>query len=297
MNVNREAAAQDSSGIGIPDLVSAINALGIGGSDVCIHSSLRSFRAGLDCGAEGIIDAFLSQGCTIMVPAFSDMYGAKPTGRYMPENNGAGDYSFFLNRAYPPIEPFDVSSRELSLEKMGTLSKCVLAHEGSVRGNHPLNSFAALGGNARALAAGQTGRDVYAPFAQLCAGGGYVLLMGVGLTSATILHYAEQKAGRTPFVRWARDKGGNVIPVSAGSCSRGFEHFRSILEPCAGHVNVGGSEWVCWKAADMAAVCSAAIRNNPQITHCGGSSCDRCGDAVRGGPVLGPGFWDSPGGA
>lgn len=292
--MNSKAAAQDGKGTGIPDLAAAIRALGIGGANVCIHSSLRSFRVGLDCGAEGIIDAFLSQGCTIMVPTFSDIYAAKPVERYMPENNGAGDYSFFLNRAYPPTEPFDVSSRELSPEKMGAFPKCVLAHEGSVRGDHPLNSFTALGRNAQALAGCQTGRDVYAPFAWLCANGGYVLLMGVGLTSATILHYAEQAAGRTPFVRWSRDRAGNVIPVSVGSCSRGFDHFRSILDPCAKHMTVGGSKWVCWKAADMVALCSAAIRNDPQITHCGDRYCDRCNDAVRGGPVLDPDFWELP---
>lgn len=273
------------------DFIEAIKTLGIEDSQVCIHSSIKSFGGRLERGIESIVDAFLSQNCTIMVPTFSDAYEAKPISRYMPERNGAGDYSFFLDREYLTIEPFDMASKELTIEEMGLFTKYVLEHENSVRGNHPLNSFTALGANAVKLVKGQTCQDVYAPLKQLCADDGYVLLMGVGLEAATVIHYAEQVAGRTPFIRWSYDKERNVIPVSEGGCSEGFGHFENVLKAYSRCVKVGKSEWVCYKAADIVDVCSKAILRNPKITHCGDSGCDRCNDAVCGGPVINDLFW------
>lgn len=266
------------------DIRNAIAALGLQGCDICIHSSMRSFGEPVPGGTSAIIDAFLSENCTIMVPAFSDMYEARPIPELMLPQNGAGDHSYFLDREYEPIAPFTTASREITTEEMGAFARDVLRHPGSVRGSNPLNSFAALGGHAERLVSGQTAANVYAPLAQLCHDDGFVLLMGVGLTSATIIHYAEQLAGRTPFIRWAHDLAGNVIPVSTGSCSEGFGHFDEILTPYAKTVIVGTSRWTCFRARDIAAVCRDAILHDPMITHCGDPDCSRCNDAVLGGP-------------
>ncbi|MGN0728059.1 AAC(3) family N-acetyltransferase [Treponema sp.] len=273
------------------DFLNAINELGIGGADVCVHASVKSFGAKINCGIKGIVLAFLSQDCTVMVPAFCDEYEARPEKKYMPERNGAGDYSFFLNRDYPVKKIFDVTSREISLEEMGLFSKTVLDFENAVRGNNPLNSFAAVGRNAEKLTLSQTARDVYAPLRRLCDDGGYVLLIGVGLDSATIIHYAEQLAGRTPFVRWAYGKDLRVIPVSAGSCSDGFENLAPFVSPIARKTKVAESEWICFKASDLAALCQTQITRTPKITHCPDPTCPRCNDAISGGPILPPDFW------
>lgn len=98
---------------------------------------------------------------------------------------------------------------------------------------------------------------------KLYADKGYVLFIGTGLCAATIIHYAEQAAGRTPFIRWTYNKQKNVIPVSVGSCSRGFEHFEHALNGFAKRTKVANSDW----------------------------NCDRCNDAVGGGPVLDRNFW------
>ncbi len=280
-----------ASEIGKSDIVSAINTLGISGADVCIHSSMRSFGAPLKHGLKGIADAFLERHCTIMVPTFSDIYEVRPIEKYMPEQNGAGDYSFFLEQSYAEIKPFDVSSKEISAGDMGAFPKFVLESEGSVRGNNPLNSFTALGTNAKRLVGRQSFKDVYAPLRQLCSDDGYVLLMGVGLNSATIIHYAEQLAGRTPFVRWAYDENRKVVPVSAGSCSDGFRNLDGILDVYAKKITVGSSRWVCYKAQEFVDVCSRAIRNMPNITHCDDKDCERCNDAIKGGPQLSDSFW------
>ena len=240
---------------------------------------------------EGLVNAFLSQECTIMTPTFSDIYGVKPVGKYMPERNGAGDYSYFLTKTYADTEPFDITSKEISVENMGAFAKHILDNEKSVRGNHPLNSFTALGAHAQKLVSCQTYKDVYAPFAQLYNDNGYVLLIGVGLSAATIIHYAEQAAGRTPFIRWAYNKKKNVIPVSVGSCSRGFEHFNDALNGFARRTKVADSEWLRYKATDIVDVCKKCMERDPQITHCNYRDCDRCNDAVCGGPVLDDDFW------
>ncbi len=274
------------------DFLNAINKLGIGGADVCVHASVKSFGAKINCGIKGIVQAFLSQDCTVMVPAFCDEYEACPVKKNMPERNGAGDYSFFWNRDYPVKKIFDVTSREISLEDMGLFSKTVLDFENAVRGNNPLNSFAAVGRNAEKLTRAQTAKDVYAPLRRLCDDDGYVLLIGVGFDSATIIHYAEQLSGRTPFVRWAYDRYQRVIPVSAGSCSDGFENLAPFVNPIAKKTKVAESEWTCFKASDLAEICRNQIEQNPMITHCSDPACQRCNDAVSGGPILPPHFWN-----
>lgn len=275
----------------VPDFVKAINTLGIEGSEVCIHSSMQSFGVEISCGIEGIVNAFLNQKCTIMVPTFSDMYEAKPIKKYMPERNGAGDYSYFYEKDYVNTEPFDVTSKEISVEDMGVFAKLVLEREESVRGNHPLNSFTSLGRLAPRLVSCQTNNDVYAPLRQLCDDDGYVLLIGVSLKAATIIHYAEQVAGRVPFIRWSYNKENSVIPVFAGGCSEAFDNFSDVLSSFAKKVKVANSEWICYKASDIVKICSALIKSNSHITHCGDRYCERCNDAVCGGPVISDDFW------
>lgn len=197
-----------------------IEKLNLNQKEICIHSSMKSFGEHIERGADALIDIFLEHGCTIMVPTFSDMYEGKPTKKYMPSRNGAGDYSFFLEREYEKVKAFDTTSKKITVEDMGTFAKSVLDRKESVRGNHPLNSFTALGENANRLICSQTNREVYAPLKQLCEDDGFILLMGVSLTEATIIHYAEQLSGRNPFVRWAQASDGTVIPCLAGGCRR-----------------------------------------------------------------------------
>lgn len=287
----RSTHSSNSNALEQKDFIDAIEALGISGTDVCIHSSIRSFGADIRCGIDGMIDAFLQTDCTILTPAFCDAYEAKPIARFMPKQNGAGDYSYFFGKKYDPKMVYDVSSKEITIEEMGLFARHVLARKESVRGNNALNSFTALGKNASDLICHQTNRDVYAPLKQLCEYNGYVLLMGVGLDSATIIHYAETVAGRIPFIRWAYDKEYNVIPVSAGSCSDGFENFRDVLKSCAKEIKVANSRWFCCRARDIVDICSAQMKSNPRITHCGDPQCDRCNDAVAGGPMLDESFW------
>jgi len=262
------------------NLQKSIQALGLAGQPVCIHSSLRSFGQRM----EGLLDAFLQSGCTVLAPTFSDMYEAPPVPEYMPENNGAGDYSYFYSKTYADVGVYTPESNLFSQEDMGAFPAMVLAKPDRQRGGNMLNSFAAAGPLAKELVEDQTNADVYAPLRRLYELDGYVLLMGVDLCSATAIHYAEEKAGRMPFVRWARGETGTV-PVRAGGCSEGFENLAPMLKPYETRVTVANSLWRCYRVRDLVDTCVAAFLQDPQITHCDDPDCSRCNDAAKGGPT------------
>jgi aminoglycoside 3-N-acetyltransferase len=95
-----------------------VRALGLTGTTVCLHASLRSFGR-VAGGADGVVDGFLTEGCTIIVPSFSAGFGipgfsVPPPILARPERNGT-DYRHFsecmggISRIYSPdtqdIEP------------------------------------------------------------------------------------------------------------------------------------------------------------------------------------------------
>jgi aminoglycoside 3-N-acetyltransferase len=115
---------------------------------------------------------------------------------------------------------------------------------------------------------------------------GFVLLMGVGLEKVTLLHLAEKEAGRTLFRRWANDRNGRPIAVEVGGCSEGFGKLEPHLRHDMRRISVGPSCWTLLPAGQVLAYAAAAISANTRITHCGVGECERCNDAVKGGPIL-----------
>lgn len=268
----------------IKDIEKAIIDLGIENSEICIHSSMKTFGDQIEGGIKGLVQAFLNVDCTIMTPAFSYEFMQNPVDKYMPERNGI-DYETAFNPLYDRSKIFNPDSKSISTEKMGKLPECILNEPGSTRGNHPINSFTAIGKNAARLTGCQTVKDVYAPFRQLMEDDGYILLMGVGLDRATIIHHAEQLAGRELFIYWANNSDGEVIPVKGGGCSSGFNNFLPFFDK-GKEIVVGKSLWQCRKAREIVDVCRKAITENPRITHCGNPECRRCNDGVLGGPII-----------
>ena len=56
--MNSKTINQGAMDLDTQDIINAIKALGIRGSEICIHSSMKSFGAGFKCGIEGIVNAF-----------------------------------------------------------------------------------------------------------------------------------------------------------------------------------------------------------------------------------------------
>jgi aminoglycoside N3'-acetyltransferase len=265
------------------DIQHALRLLNLPDQAVCVHASLRSlgYIAG---GAPSVVRAFLHERCTLLVPAFSWSFAVPPPpDQHFPRNGW--DYASYpgptqgLGRIYTPM------SADIDKE-MGALAAAVVAHPDRVRGDHPLSSFAALGPRAQDLIGAQRSSDVYAPLMALARHCGFVLLIGVGLDKLTLLHSAEQKAGRTLFQRWANAPDGRPIAVTVGGCSAGFPNLESWVHPVTQTITVGESSWKLLSAREALERAIAAIRANPAITHCGDPTCARCNDAVVGGPII-----------
>lgn len=265
------------------DIRRAIQTLGLADQVLCVHSSLRSFGH-VEGGAPAILEGLLSAGCTVLVPAFTYDFGVPPPPdqSMRPSRNG---YYYDLPYERGNTRIYTPASKEISKD-MGALPAAVLAHPQHARGYHPINSFAAVGPLAHGLVSGQTPLSVYAPFHELIAHHGTVIMMGVGLDTMTLIHYAEQRAGRTLFRRWANGPDGVPMQVEVGSCSDGFGHFDPIFASFERRYQVGQSLWRVFPAADVLDTATESIQQDTQITHCADVTCTRCNDAVLGGPIL-----------
>ncbi len=266
----------------VEDIRAAARVAGLSGKPLCVHSSLSSFGY-LEGGAEAVVRGLLAEGCTVLVPTFSGAFIIPPPPDMRPPRN-AWNYDQSDTDRVGVGRRYTIDTNEVD-RSMGAIPTTVLKMEGRVRGDHPLNSFSAVGPLASDLVDRQTRGDVYAPFERLVELGGSVVLMGVGLTSMTLIHLAEREAGRTLFRRWANDVDGNAMMVEIGSCSTGFNAFDPILAPLERRTTVGESVWRIFPAGPTLSTATEAIGRNPRITHCGKPEC-RCNDAVLGGPIL-----------
>lgn len=269
--------------VSIQDIREAAQDLGLSGRALCVHASLRSF-GWVERGAQAVADALLALGCTVMVPTFSWTFAVPPPPAMRPRRNG-WDYDKYegptdgIRRVYTP------DTLEIDRDT-GAVAAAVVAMPGRIRGAHPLCSFTAVGPLAPELIRGQGALNVYAPLAALAQADGLVALMGVSHGKMTFLHLAEQRAGRNLFRRWANGLDGKPMPVEAGGCSGGFGRFEPILSPLAHEGRVGESSWRAFLAGRTLDVAAKAIRENPELTHCGDPHCERCNDAIMGGPIL-----------
>jgi aminoglycoside 3-N-acetyltransferase len=265
-----------------PELDAAIDELGLAGRVVGVHSSLRSFGR-VDGGADAIVDAFLDAGSTLLVPTHSWGFATNHVAGMRPPRNG---WDYDMNVARPAFPgTFGPSSNAID-RNMGAIPRAVLARPDRARGDHPLASFAAIGPKARDVIDDQDGDAVHAPLRALAEHDGAIVMVGVGLTRMTLLHYAEQAAGREQFRRWAMDEHGRTLMVQSGGCSEGFERLAPVLAPVETRRGVGRSEWRAFPAAHVVRLAAAAIGADPHSTHCGLRSCRRCDDAELGGPLV-----------
>lgn len=261
-----------------------IRRLGLSNLPVCVHSSLRSF-GWVEDGPKTVVDAFLAEGCTFMVPSFTSGFEVSPPlGRRYPRN--ACDYALEI---WPGDGRRDYYSTDVTFvdADLGVIPAVVVAAPLRHRGEHPSDSFSALGPLAADLIREQRPMHVYAPLEELARRDGWVVLMGVDLTRMTLLHLAEQRAGRTLFRRWARTSQGGIIEMELGSCSSGFDRLRPALEAIECTTVVGESLWRAYPAAATLDLAAEEIRANPDITHCPDRDCIRCRDAIQGGPLVG----------
>ena len=284
MSAPREPEGINAAMVTIEDIRKAIQNLNLSNKPVCIHASLRSF-GWVKGGPLVVVDGFLAQGCTVVVPTFSYDLAVPPPVDMRLSQNGY-DYAAVEEPAPGSRRIYTPKSTAFSREYMGTIPAAVLAMPRHVRGNHPLNSFAAVGPLAHRVISSQGPMDVYGPLKALAELDGSVVMMGVGLNRMTLLHLAEQMAGRNLFRRWANGPDGQPMQVEVGSCSEGFVNLQPILSQVMTKVKVGESVWQVYPVRETLAVSAREIRANPNLTRCDDANCLRCQDAVLGGPIL-----------
>ena len=258
---------------------------GLAGRPVCLHASFRSFGP-VEGGPDSLIDAFLEEGCTLLLLCLSYQFAALYPKQHRYPRNGI-EYGMPPRADLQPGAIFDPKSNEVEVKMVGVLPRFLLQRRDRIRGNHPRSSFAALGPMATDLVGGQRPLKVFEPLHALVRAHGFVVMMGVEIDKMTLLHVAEQNAGRESFRRWANGLEDSPIEVQEGGCSAGFVNLTSGLANLASNHVVGNSRWQIFPAAETLTRATELIRATPAITHCPDDGCLECRDAILGGPIIG----------
>lgn len=267
------------------DLTAAVDELAPADHPLMVHVSLRSFGAPIAGGADALLDALLTRGRTVLVPAFTEpQFGLPAPAAMRPARNGV-DYAKLPTE--PPLPEGIAYTPDCGLINLGlgVFPATLIKRGAAVRGGHPLNSFAAFGPLAEKLITAQNPADVYGPIRELAAREGRILLIGVSLNRMTAIHLAEQQSGRRLFLRWAKAADGQVCMFEVGSCSEGFPRLEPILGQYARPAVVGGSQWRAYPARQVLDAASTTIRQDQGITRCSDNNCLPCRDSIAGGPV------------
>ncbi|RJG50619.1 AAC(3) family N-acetyltransferase [Motilimonas pumila] len=256
------------------DIQTAIEQLQLAGKTLFLHGAIKSFGH-LVGGPDSLFTPLLQAGCTLVMPSFT--YGPicnPPDGWHLDNIGHRGPWLFDQ-----PM-PYSVSANTIEKD-MGALAKALLHHPERRRSSHPINSFTAVGPRAKEIVNAQTYQNVYGLYQ--VDEEALVVTMGVGLTSVTPIHFAEQLAGRALFQRWAQihtAEGQHEVQVAIGSCSNGFERLAPAIKDLAQQTKAGQSVWHVYPLAQLVARCQQQIVNQPNITHCPDDSCIRCQDAI-----------------
>jgi aminoglycoside 3-N-acetyltransferase len=263
----------------VAHMEAAFRHLGLVGKRVVIHSSLRSFGE-IEGGADALLALVRRTFETVMMPAFSFESNAAPPPYERPARNGT-DYSFYEGWSKPPV-PF-VVERAVVDRKMGLLSQRFASSPDAHRSDHPWHSWACAGSQASEIVADHRWDTPNSPLERLTALGGHVLLLGVGLSSCTAVHIAEERAGRRPFVRWATDREGRNRQMRVAGCAKGFDALTPHCESVLARDQAGPGKLIAASLTDLIARTEALMISQPELTRCS-RDCRRCADAIAGGP-------------
>ena len=220
------------------------------GDRVVVHSSLRAVRIDAEDLIDELLEAVGPAGLVVM-PTFT-----------------------YDNAMFAPDLP----------GRTGALAEAFRRRPGAVRSSHPTYSVAAIGSGAAELLAGHErvgATAVDSPLDRLAAGGGLVLLLGVGHTANTTAHVGEFHAGAAyldiPFDPAWPAHGYDRFP----GCSRAFGALeRPLRERAAvrdGKVGDALAQLVSGSAVIEVTV--ALLQADPAALLCTDPECYRCSNA------------------
>lgn len=203
----RDAIEKLDSPLTFSQLRAGVAGLGLGeGETVLVHASLSAL--GWVCGGpQAVVEALLAavgESGTIVMPTHTG--GLSDPAEW--SNPPVPESWYEPIRAHmPAYHPAITPTRA-----MGAIPECFRRWPGSVRSDHPLHSFAALGQHAVEITVNHEidyGLGERSPLARIYELRGKVLLLGVGHDSNTSLHLAEDRAdfrknletGHVPILR------------------------------------------------------------------------------------------------
>jgi aminoglycoside 3-N-acetyltransferase len=238
---------------------------------IIAHASLSAFGE-VHGGADTILGALLSSFDTLIMPTFT--YKTMVTPELGPPDNainyGSGVDTNKLAEIFRHAMPAD--------PLMGVVAESLRKHPKAHRTTHPILSFSGI--NAKRILGSQTIKEPLLCIETIKNKDGWVLLLGVDQTVNTSIHYAEGRAGRKQFVRWALTPKGVVFCPGFPGCSDGFEAVSSHLQDEIRGVEVGQAVIQAMPLVKLVETVDAMIKDNPIALCCERDDCERC-NAVR----------------
>jgi aminoglycoside N3'-acetyltransferase len=173
----------------VADVVQDLRDLGVAPADMLmVHASLRAIGP-VEGGADGVLDALgaaVGPDGTLLMILGAEI--AQDWVNQRPETERPA-----LLRDAPPFDPQTAPV----FHEVGTLAEVFRRRPGTIVTANPCGRFGARGGNAEALLKDAPWDDYYGPGSPLerfCELGGFILRLGAGLDTTTVLHLAEYLA-------------------------------------------------------------------------------------------------------
>lgn len=264
------------------DIVAGLRRLGLSpNATVMVHSSLSSF--GRVVGGPGTVVTALRQVCgtVVMLAGAGDLTRlVAPPGLIRPNNTyfNATSWAEF-DQAVAQATPY---RPDLPVDRwLGRIPHSLVHDFPSIRGPHPLLSFAAIGRHEREIIAAETLTDCLGPLRAVRDLGGYVLQLGVTHTTNTTMHLAEQLLGRSLFYRYARNADGLWVELpNVPGESHEFDRIEPHLAGRTRTVRIGSCTARLTRSADIIDTTMRLIRDDPKALLCDDADC-RCGGAYQ----------------
>lgn len=213
-------------------LVEDLRELGLSeGAHVLAHTSLRAIGP-IEGGAETLLQAFrrvLGPEGTLLVPTFTPQF-TDPA-----ESEGAPESQEEIDDLRSRIPVFDAAATPAARIAVGVFPEIVRQQPDAKRSDHPVASFAAIGGRADYLTENAPLHyplGTESPLARLHQLNGWALLIGVSQEVNSSLHLAEVWANAAYIHRSARIKIGEdhwVSMLGSPECSEGFPKIEPLL--------------------------------------------------------------------
>jgi aminoglycoside 3-N-acetyltransferase len=258
------------------DLQKGLRDLGIGASSrVVVHASLPALGM-VRGGVATVVGALTTQCGLVVMPAFTPQCRVWP--RVGPPHNAVSysghDEDNAKAEIFRPDLPVDPAH--------GPEAEALRHVSGAVRSAHPLYSFTVVGSAAGLAAAAQSLAEPFGPLVHLAESGpdADVLLLGADQTDNVAVHFAEGRAGRKQFVRWALTPRGVVECPGCPGCPDGFNALTPYVQSFSQVVQIGATRVERLRLNELLRTVETLIRRDPTALLCSRTGCERCG-AVR----------------